>query len=119
MEEEFLPPTQLQEDDPPARRTPVPSSTVVPTPREYNKVVLFCWRKDDGTPFKVFMKDLFDNSEIPPQFYKYQMKAKSRMKRLRGLKSFAPLSMSMFGKVQEGINFFIKKIFIYKHVYNT
>lgn len=89
MDYEFLPPTQLLEEDPP-----------VPTPREYDQVVLFSWRKGNKEPFKIYERQRFSSSEIKDDWYKFQMKANSRMKRLRGLKSFDPFSMSMFAKVE-------------------
>lgn len=99
MDADFLPPTQLLQDDPPGR-------VVLPNCREYDASILFNWNSSGNKPFKLFKRSTFGPNDVRDEWFRFQMKAGSRMKRLKRVQSFPPHTMSMFAKV-ENSKFFI------------
>lgn len=70
--------------------------------KDYYKCLLFNWSTGNETPFQAFPKEKFGPGEVREEWYKYQLRAESRMKILKALKTFPQEVMSMFGKIERG-----------------
>lgn len=73
---------------------------VLPAKREYNKLVLFNHKPGSTEPFEIFNRDNFTDSEIRPEWYRFQMTPKSRIKKLIALKTYPQEVWSVFAKIQ-------------------
>lgn len=74
-------------------------STVV----EYDRVILFFWGKKD-LPFKLYDVQVFRPKEIKSQWLQGQLLPVSRAKKLKPLASLNGAVVSLFGKVELGVN---------------
>lgn len=96
-EGDFLPPTQL----PPKRK----GNNMC---KIYDKIVLFNWAKGEINPFKLFDKNKFSVSEIPPEWLKFQMVDSSRLRKLKPIQALPNQSLSFFAKMEKGKVFIIR-----------
>ena len=82
----------------------VPSSQMGPpknsTSLVYDQIVLFNWSKDELHPFKVYPRSDFRDEEIRDEWLKYQMRPKSRIRKLKSISKLPNQNLSMFAKVQ-------------------
>ena len=87
----MIPATQL---------SPKGKQTVVQ--KVYNQMILFNWGYGNNSPFEVHHKSRFQDTEIRPNWLKYQLVPKSRLRKLKPIKSMPNQILSLFAKIEMG-----------------
>lgn len=75
--------------------------------RQYDQLVFFNWARDCDDHFFIVNVSSFQSTEIKEAYYKYQLVAKSRIRKLKSLKSYPGESLSLFAKIEKGKIFFL------------
>ena len=82
----------------------ISSSCPAKTVYEYSFVILFNWSMGCERPFKIYNLQAFDENEIKESWIKFQMKNKTRMKKLTGLAEVPDKAVSLFAKIERCID---------------